>query len=56
MVSKGATGVGVHLDFPEINLSHTVSIIEHDLKFGKSFPKWSMYLRKGSFMTRKVEF
>lgn len=37
MVSKGATGVGVHLDFSEINLSHTLLVIEHDLEVGKDF-------------------
>ena len=48
MVSKGATGVGVHLDFSEINLSHTVSVIEHDLDVWEDFfLKGSLYLRKG---------
>lgn len=37
MDSKGATEVGIHLDFSEINLSHTVSVIEHDLEVGKNF-------------------
>ena len=51
MVAKGATGVGLHLDFSEINLSHTVSVIEHDLEVWKEFflklLTGSMYLRKG---------
>ena len=37
MVSKEATGVGIHLDFSEINLSYTVSVIEHDLEVGEDF-------------------
>ncbi|EGF06141.1 hypothetical protein HMPREF9394_1496 [Streptococcus sanguinis SK1057] len=37
MVSKGATGVGVHLDFSEIDLFQTVSVIEHDLEVWKEF-------------------
>jgi len=37
MVSKEATGVGIHLDFSEIDLSHTVSVIEHDLEVWKEF-------------------
>ena len=37
MVSKGVTGEGIHLDFSEINLSHTVSVIEHDLEVGEDF-------------------
>ncbi len=37
MVSKEATGVGIHFDFSEINLSHTVSVIEHDLEVWKEF-------------------
>ena len=37
MVSKGTTGVGLHLDFSEINLSHTVSVIEHDLEVWEEF-------------------
>ena len=37
MVSKGTTGVRIHLDFYEINLSHTVSVIEHDLEVGEEF-------------------
>ena len=37
MVSKGATGVGLHPDFSEINLSYTVSVIEHDLEVWKEF-------------------
>ena len=51
MDSKGATGVGIHLDFSEINLSHTVSVIEHDLEVGGNFflklLTGSLYLRKG---------
>ena len=37
MVSKEATGAGVYLDFSEINLSHTVSVIEHDLEVWEEF-------------------
>ena len=48
MDSKGATGVVSNLDFFEIDLSHTVSVIEHDLEVGEEFfLKGSMYLRKG---------
>jgi len=37
MVAKEATGVGIHLDFSEINLSYTVSVIEHDLEVWEEF-------------------
>ena len=37
MVSKGTTGVRIHLDFSEINLSHTLSVIEHDLEVWEEF-------------------
>ena len=37
MVFKEATGVGLHLDFSEIDLSHTASVIEHDLEVGEDF-------------------
>lgn len=48
MVSKGAMGVGVHLDFSEIDLSYTVSVIEYDLEVWEDFfLKGSLYLRKG---------
>lgn len=51
MDSKGATGVGVYFDFSEINLSQTVSVIEHDLEVGENFflklLTGSLYLRKG---------
>ena len=48
MVSKGATGVGLHLDFSEIDLSYTVSVIEYDLEVWEDFfLKGSLYLRKG---------
>ena len=48
MVSKEATGVGIHLDFSEIDLSYTVSVIEYDLEVWEDFfLKGSLYLRKG---------
>lgn len=51
MDSKGATGVGVYFDFSEIDLSHTVSVIEHDLEVWENFflklLTGSLYLRKG---------
>ena len=51
MDSKGATGVGVYLDFSKIDLSQTVSVIEHDLEVWEEFFLWlltgSLYLRKG---------
>ena len=57
MVSKGATGVGVYLDFSEINLSQTVSVIEHDLEVWKEFFLIGLcILEKELSMTRKVEF
>ena len=37
MDSKGATGVGVYLDFSKIDLSQTVSVIEHDLEVWEEF-------------------
>lgn len=37
MDSKEATVVGLHLDFSEIDLSYTVSVIEHDLEVGEEF-------------------
>ena len=57
MDSKGATGVGLHLDFSEINLSYTVSVIEHDLEVGEDFFLNGLcILEKELSMTRKVEF
>ena len=57
MVSKGATGAGVYLDFSEINLSQTVSVIEHDLEVWKEFFLIGLcILEKELSMTRKVEF
>ena len=57
MDSKGATGVGVYFDFSEINLSHTISVIEHDLEVGEDFFLIGLcILEKELSMTRKVEF
>ena len=57
MVSKEATGAGVYLDFSEINLSQTASVIEHDLEVGEDFFLIGLcILEKELSMTRKVEF
>ena len=57
MDSKGAMGVGVYLDFSEINVSRTVSVIEHDLEVGEDFFLIGLcILEKELSMTRKVEF
>ena len=37
MDSKGATGVGIRLDFSKIDLSQTVSVIERDLEVWEDF-------------------
>lgn len=49
--------MGVYLDFSEINLSQTVSVIEHDLEVGEEFFLNGLcILEKELSMTRKVEF
>lgn len=49
--------MGVYFDFSEINLSHTISVIEHDLEVGEDFFLIGLcILEKELSMTRKVEF